>query len=97
MSYYYETPVGTAEIIFFDGRWHTIFAGKRLGTHHCPVIAAEQISTATVDIGTHQIDLFKLNIPMDLAQWSRTTVHLPHWETHQPIPQQQPQHLHQAH
>lgn len=77
MSYYYETPAGTAEILFFDGRWNAIFSGKRLGTHHCPTHAAEQVCKARIYVGDEPISLSHLNIPSDPSHWKRTVISLP--------------------
>lgn len=77
MSYYYETPAGLAEILYFDGRWNAIFAGKRLSTHHCPIQAAEKVSKARTTAGAEDLHLASLNIPNDLSRWKRTVIPIP--------------------
>ena len=77
MSYYYETPAGTAEILFFDGRWNAIFSGRRLSTHHCPAHAAEHVGKARIYIGEKELHLSYLNIPSDPTYWKRTVLPLP--------------------
>jgi len=73
MAYYFETPLGLAEITFVDDRWLASFAGKRIATYHSPIDAAASLSETYITSGTNEICLSSLHIPDDLSAWCRTS------------------------
>jgi len=71
MTYYFETPVGLAEITFVDDRWLASFAGQRIATYHSPGDAAAHLSETRITSDTTEICLSSLHIPDDLGDWHR--------------------------
>lgn len=73
MSYYFETPIGVAEITFVDDRWLASFAGQRIATYHSPIDAAAYLHEACITSGTTEISLSSYHIPDNLSEWHRRT------------------------